>query len=399
MSSFVKKFLLKDFRIADLIFRIFKKLPLFLRRLAVNLYFFLPKSKKNFPSRLTVFLTDKCNMKCAHCFIIKEEAKKTEEIGISEYKKIFQSLNGNTSQILLTGGEPTLRKDLTELAIYANKIGKVSTISIFSNSLYPEKTIEIFKKILSGSNANINYQTSIDGVEDFHNENRRVKNSYTQVLKTIEKINDLKKIYPKRIGRVVVSMAISKQSMHQLDEIINTLNPLNVFLAFGFVRKSKDVFNIDKDLINYDFTPEETKKDGTVKFGNNYLSDDDLTFVLKKLDENVWSKDPNQMIYAYQKTTLKAKEILEKYSKSPINSECGMGYEDLVLLPNGKIARCEMLSAYADLKDFDYNLKEFIYSDLHSSYLKKSSGCFCSHECGIGVTIMNDKKLLNQLVT
>jgi hypothetical protein len=194
-------------------------------------------------------------------------------------------------------------------------------------------------------------------------------------------------------------MAISKQSMHQLDEIINTLNPLNVFLAFGFVRKSKDVFNIDKDLINYDFTPEETKKDGTVKFGNNYLSDDDLTFVLKKLDENVWSKDPNQMIYAYQKTTLKAKEILEKYSKSPINSECGMGYEDLVLLPNGKIARCEMLSAYADLKDFDYNLKEFIYSDLHSSYLKKSSGCFCSHECGIGVTIMNDKKLLNQLVT
>ena len=43
-------------------------------------------------------------------------------------------------------------------------------------------------------------------------------------------------------------------------------------------------------------------------------------------------------------------------------------------------------------------LKDFIFSDIHSNYLKKSSGCYCSHECGIGVTIMSDKKLLNELV-
>ena len=45
------------------------------------------------------------------------------------------------------------------------------------------------------------------------------------------------------------------------------------------------------------------------------------------------------MIYSYQKTTLKAKQIIDKYSVSPLSSECGMGYDDLVILPNGKIAR------------------------------------------------------------
>ena len=96
----------------------------------------VPKGKNLFPSRLTIFLTDKCNMKCAHCFIIKETPKDTEEISLSEYKKIFSSLNGRTSQILFTGGEPTLRKDLYELCYYAYNVGKGSTISIFSNSLY-----------------------------------------------------------------------------------------------------------------------------------------------------------------------------------------------------------------------------------------------------------------------
>jgi|TARA_B100001971_G_C18201336_1_gene544790 MoaA/NifB/PqqE/SkfB family radical SAM enzyme len=398
MSTFVKRFLLKDFILTELIFRIFKKLPSFLKRIFIEFYFFFPKNKNTFPCRLTIFLTDKCNMKCAHCFIIKDEAKKTVEIGLSEYKKIFKSLNGKTSQILLTGGEPTLRKDLVDLAINANKLGGVSTVNLFSNGLYPEKTKVMLEDILNNSSIKINYQTSIDGVEKFHNENRKVKDSFAKTVETIKQINILKKDYQKRIGRVVVSMAVSKKNMSQLEEIISTLEPLNIFFASAFVRKSRDVFNINKDLINYDFTPEEIKKDGSEKFGNNYLDDNDLANVIKKLDEKIWSKYPDQMIYAYQKTTLKAKEVLEKYSKSPINSECGMGYEDLVLLPNGKVARCEMLNSYADLKSFDYNLKDFIFSDIHSNYLKKSSGCYCSHECGIGVTIMSDKKLLNELV-
>ena len=82
---------------------------------------------------------------------------------------------------------------------------------------------------------------------------------------------------------------------------------------------------ISSHLVNYDFTPEETTKDGSEKFGDNYLDDQDLTNIIEKLDEKIWSKYPNQMIYAYQKTTLRAKEVIEKYKSKNISAMIGLG--------------------------------------------------------------------------
>ena len=75
-----------------------------------------------------------------------------------------------------------------------------------------------------------------------------------------------------------------------------------------------------------------------------------------------------------------------------------MGYDDIIILPNGKIARCEMLSPYTNLKDYDFDLGKLIKSNVHQNYLKKTSGCFCEHECAISVTAMSDKKLLKQML-
>jgi len=399
MRDFLKNSLLGNFWLADKIFYIIRKLPNFIRLLLVDLYFIIPSKKKNFPNRITIFLTDKCNMKCSHCFIIKDVPKKTIEISFTEYVKIFKSLKGRTSQILLTGGEPTLRTDLYDIAYQAYHIGKVSTISIFSNALYPTKTKALLEEILKNTNLNINFQTSLDGLKEFHNLNRKVKKSYENVISTIQMINDLKTVYKNRLGRVVVGVAISKSNLNDLTGLIEELRGLNCFLAFGFVRKSADVFNINKEYINFDFIPEEFDKNGDEKFGDNYLNDNDLDIALSILEENVWSKRPNEMIYSYQKTTLKAKKIIDKYAKSPLSVECGMGYDDLIILPNGKIARCEMLAAHSDLKNYDYNLDDLLTSEDHKKHMSNTSGCFCTHECGIGVTMMEDKKLLKDLVS
>ena len=42
-----------------------------------------------------------------------------------------------------------------------------------------------------------------------------------------------------------------------------------------------------------------------------------------------------------------------------------MGYDDIIILPNGKIARCEMLSPYTNLKDYDFDLGKLIKSNVH----------------------------------
>ena len=145
----LKYILLNNFNFADSLYKFLKKLPRFVTYLFIEIYFLFPNKNRAFPNRLTIFLTDKCNMKCAHCFIIKEKPKQTIEMSLNEYKKFFKSLKGKTSQILFTGGEPTLRKDFYEILESSYQDGKVSTVSIFTNGLYPEKIKELIDKLLN----------------------------------------------------------------------------------------------------------------------------------------------------------------------------------------------------------------------------------------------------------
>ena len=95
----------------------------------------------------------------------------------------------------------------------------------------------LLENILNNTNLNINFQTSLDGLKDFHNFNRKVPKSYESVISTIKMINDLKTNFKNRLGRVVIGIAISRSNLKDLSRLIDELEPLNCFLAFGFVRK------------------------------------------------------------------------------------------------------------------------------------------------------------------
>ncbi len=394
MRDLFKKFLLKNFFIANQMYKYFRLLPNFFKKILIEFYFFFPKQKSIFPSRLTIFLTDKCNMKCGHCFIIKEVPKKTNELSLEDYKKIFSSLEGKTSQILFTGGEPTLRKDFYDIIYHAYYLGGVSTVSIFSNSFYPDKTCDLISKILLNTKLNIHYHTSIDGEKQFHNFNRRVRGSYDKVKETIVKLNNLKGSYKKRLSRIVVNVSISKYNNDQLGEVINDFKGQNCLFGFGFTRHNNKVLNIKPEYITEDLGVEKFKSDGNEKFSDGFLNVKEMKDIYNYLDKNVWSLNDQELIYAFQKISMNGRIAFDEKNISPISIECGMGYDDLVILTNGKIARCEMLKPFANLKDYDFNLNKFYENENTKLYLKNTSGCFCEHECAISVTAMSDKKLL-----
>ena len=51
------------------------------------------QKKQLIPDRVTVLLTDQCNLECPHCFISNEEHPRNWEMGLSEYEKFFKSSN------------------------------------------------------------------------------------------------------------------------------------------------------------------------------------------------------------------------------------------------------------------------------------------------------------------
>ena len=113
---------------------------------------------------LTVISTFRCNSKCQMCYIWKNPTHPSEEITLETLDKLpkgFDNLN-------VSGGEPTLRRDLSEVVdiLYP----KASVMEISSNGLRPEKLIPIIKKY-----PDIKVRFSLEGLGELSNQIRGEK--------------------------------------------------------------------------------------------------------------------------------------------------------------------------------------------------------------------------------
>jgi molybdenum cofactor biosynthesis enzyme MoaA len=62
-----------------------------------------------------MFVTNRCNATCEHCFYWRElNTKVKEELTVVEYDRLARSI-GPMLQVTFTGGSPELRKDLPDL--------------------------------------------------------------------------------------------------------------------------------------------------------------------------------------------------------------------------------------------------------------------------------------------
>lgn len=77
------------------------------------------------PDYVALDLTYRCNLACSFCFMSKsrEKAADGKEFTLPELKSLVDSLSQRPREFWLCGGEPSLRKDLTEIAAYIKKRG------------------------------------------------------------------------------------------------------------------------------------------------------------------------------------------------------------------------------------------------------------------------------------
>ncbi len=89
------------------------------------------------PYLIALNLTERCNLSCEHCYLDAKVLKEgsCDELNTSELKKLLEQIakTGPEAMVVLTGGEPLLRKDLEELASHATKLGLMVVVG--SNGL------------------------------------------------------------------------------------------------------------------------------------------------------------------------------------------------------------------------------------------------------------------------
>jgi SynChlorMet cassette radical SAM/SPASM protein ScmF len=136
---------------------------------------------------LYLYLTDRCNLSCSHCWISPEFSQLQQSgIPLDALKKTISEAGAlGLSSVKLTGGEPLLYRQLDELLAFL--ASKELTIYIETNgTLIDQKMIEYFQaaKVTQIS-------VSLDAAsEEIHDKIRGIKGSYGRTLQGLRRLAD-----------------------------------------------------------------------------------------------------------------------------------------------------------------------------------------------------------------
>ena len=324
--------------------------------------------KRRVPVALTLFVTNRCNAGCDHCFYWKEISRKRDELSIEEIGKLAKSLAG-LRQVLLTGGEPFLRNDLVGICRRFADIG-VKDFVIPTNGILTQRIAKYAEDILSDVKVgSLGINVSLDGTREVHDSIRNMAGCYDKAVETINNIIQLGQKH-KNLN-VNVLTTISKTNLDILADFIEQMNKLKVPLIFNVVRGTRyNAFGVD----------DHHKSDMNPKVEKNILSIEDVKRVLAIVTT---STNPfnfiNWNIFQQLKLTYSV-EIIEKEKRL---FRCLAGYLDGVIYNNGDVALCEMTKPIGNLKDFNLDFRKLWWSKSANKMRKDSQKCSCIHGCNL----------------
>ena len=141
------------------------------------------------PMNLTLSVSYRCNSHCKTCNI---HERKAEELSLGEWKKIFKSLGHGVFWVTMSGGEPFLRQDLSEIVRSLYDECRPSIINVPTNGLLVERIPKIVADIADYCRqAQIVINVSIDDIGEKHDSIRGVPGNYDRALATLAALKEV----------------------------------------------------------------------------------------------------------------------------------------------------------------------------------------------------------------
>ena len=173
-------------------------------------YKLISKSKENSisaPLKISMNLTEKCNLRCIQCFSDSGNLKDKELTTKDMYNLFDEMAENGTFFICLGGGEPFTRTDLFDILEYGKK--KQLAISIVTNGLLLTK--EIIERL---NELDVDYLwVSFEGMKENH-EKLRGNGTFD---KTINALKLLKEYYK---GKTALRMSINKYNLDEVKDLL-----------------------------------------------------------------------------------------------------------------------------------------------------------------------------------
>jgi len=300
------------------------------------------------PITLTFSVTGVCQSDCKTCYIGREFRKapsktKALELTLDEIEEFFKSL-GYVYFLNISGGEPYLRDDLTEIVALAMKYLRPKVIHIPTNAFLSEKIERVTRDILSlmnkyNHNVPLTVKPSVDGVGDKHDDIRGLKGNFSKLVETIKRLKTVEADHSN--FHLELGTVVSNFNINDLNEIEDWVHKQGVQSYRNEIAEQREeFFNIGEKI-----TPSSEVYDRLMQ---NFK---------RKIVENMrhkrtLAKVTESLRLAYY--DLAAKILQEKRQVIP----CYAGISNIHLNYNGDVWPCCVLghaNSMGNVRDFEYD--------------------------------------------
>lgn len=312
---------------------------------------------------LILHVTDKCNLRCNHCFV---DHQRSNTITVQKVCEVAESI-GPIFWLDIGGGEPFLLQNLSELVAPFD----CEILGIPSNGYFPEKLQSSVPEILRGSRGrNTVISVSIEGFREEHERLRKDSRSFDLAFESLRVLRKIADDFPhlsvkcntvitnQNVDRVVPFMQFMRDSglidFHSVIMLRGNPNEPGLFLP-----QFEKLIKIRPDIF---------------RILDSYLQGSSLIKrkFLMKYYRMLWDVSLGNLMHQTQTVP------------------CAGGQVHIVVWANGDVSSCELLPPVGNINS--NSIDEIIKSDLLKDQVEsvRNKMCYCTHNC-----VMLDSILFN----
>lgn len=278
----------------------------------------------------SIIVTYRCNASCHMCHTWQYPSKKDEEIGLESYERLpfMKAVN-------VTGGEPFLRNDISEIIGILKK--KCKRLVISSNGYFTERILQLFDR-----HRDIGIRVSIEGLPKANDELRGIKNGFDRGIRTLLELNRM------GIKDIGFGITLSDRNAKDMIELYQLAKMMGLDFATAAVHNS---FYFHKYDNKYDYPG---------------IALDELNKLIKELLKSSRVKDWFRAYFNYG--------LINYVKGNPRLIVCEMGHDSFFIDPGGEIFACNMLEeSMGNLKNKSFD--DIWYSSEATKIRKLVNNC------------------------
>ncbi|MDP7081009.1 MAG: radical SAM protein [Candidatus Undinarchaeales archaeon] len=304
------------------------------------------------PEYVTLFVTNKCNCRCTHCFLWKELNDTEGELNLDEIELLSKSM-GRFAVLSLTGGEPLLKKDLLDVIRTFHRNNRMRYLVIPTNGTVPAR--ELVERVLEDCpGLRIRVFVSIDDIGERHDLIRGHEGVFDKAVKTFK---ELRSIGNERLELGTITT-------------YSRLNEDRIFTILEWLRE-----NLRPDITNFPLVRGDVS--------NPTITDIDIA-IYERLMEDVFRRTSGNLVES-------AKEVMTQLTIQTVRENryitpCYAGSINAVIRANGDVYPCELLDLrMGNLRENDMDFRKLWSSKKAISVRERitSMKCFCTHGCNM----------------